>query len=242
MTEKNFVKLLIGILIILIAFLILKIFSPTISFSSEQNFYVTRILPDYYAKNIPFNVSLEIIMEENFSLQDFKFFLSDVADGSRIIPLFNYPNMSVSEDIIFWRELSPGIYSLIYSVVSSEDEVNFNGRWEFNLENYSNGIYSNFVVGDSEIFAYQDSGNTNTENAGGGGGGFGTQKNISNYYVLDEKNIYADSEKEERNIFQEKIFSQEQSSLDSNPWLVFVLIILIVVILIVIIFIRMRKK
>jgi len=197
MKQKFFLFFLI-ILLVIFGFAIWKIFFSTPFFSPEQDFSIRRILPENYEKGVPFEVELEIISEDNFIFSDYSFFLADVAENSKTFSYLDDLNSTTNNDLIFWKELYSKKNFVLYSVVSNADEINFNGRWEFNLNlsETGEGTYSGFVVGDSKIFAIAEEISQEISGGGGGGGGggsskdVGTQKNISDYYVLDEKNIY----------------------------------------------------
>ena len=243
----NFSKgLAFSFIFVLLFIQIYFIFKPSeISFSPEQEFSIRRILPENYEKGVPFEVVLEITADENFSFNEFKFFLSDVAENSEVIPFQEDKNASANNDLIFWRELFPGIYSLVYSVVSYENKINFNGRWEFNLNlsETGEGTYSGFVVGDSKIFAIAEE--ISQEISGGGGsgrGGGGTSRkenNISksfNQSIAEEKNIYeVDSGSSDENFIQKEIIQK-------NLLRIYILISLIIFVGAIIFYFIFRKR
>jgi len=236
--KTNFV---LGVLIFSIfliqIFLILD--STQISLSPDANFYVRRVLPISFVKGQAFEVALEITPENGFLFENNSFFLAELANNARIISAIGNLSPIIEEDLIFWKKLSPEKYSLVYSVVSNEDRVNFNGRWEFNLsgEEIGDSVYSGFVVGDSEIFSYDEIDNPQTS------GGSGSSKNTNNLKNISgnqtNSTIYPDGIFEEQATNQSGISSE--ISKDSYEKGIFILIIILAV-FIFLVLIRKRFK
>jgi hypothetical protein len=235
---------------ILLAFLILFIAlilnfsftSKVISDFSEVSFVsVSRVLPENYEKNVPFEVILEIDFNESI-LMDGNLFFGEVVEGGEII-FVSEGDASFRGDVLFWNNLNLEDKNISYSVISNSDVINFSGKWGLNSSqsvyclncegkirgDISLSVSGETVLDEVEIIKKPSGGSGSPS----GNGGVSLSENLGDDELVDSENVSFADVVNNSNLNNSFNFeSQENSSIWALLIVFFISLILIVGIII----------
>lgn len=160
--------LIVGLVVFLFSFSDRIFLSPELS-----PIFVTRVLPDSFVKDEPFNVTLNV---EVVGPVEGNVLVGDLVEGATI--LGNNPDALVENDLIAWVSLSPENQSLTYSVVSDRAVLSFNGKVGFSLSPETEQEVA--INGDGSISVQTGNSQIASDSSGGGGGGGGGAPVVKN--------------------------------------------------------------